>query len=258
MKAIYAALLKFPGLVLNGLFLLYFTFLGPAVLNRLERVIDHGARDPLLAVLFLSAPFIEMAGFILVTPSLLDRLAQAPRQPSSLPALVWMAHLILNIVLLLNGFACIGFDTRNGPPLLGIILLAAMVIKELWYLLYWVFQADPKRLASLAHQHFRRPRLESPSSQFLAWLLLAPFAALSFTGFWGLLVARNPIHYSQPGGAVVELALAVFVFLVIFAGARSIYLIEEWAFLRGRGPVLAWAGTLLLNLLVALAGLPRA
>jgi hypothetical protein len=253
-----AAVLKFPGLSLNVLFLAYFTFLGPVVLARLEQVIDHGARDPLLAFLFLSAPFLELAGLVRVVPALLDRLAGAPRQPSSLPALVWMAHLVLNVVLLLNGFACIGFDTQNGPPLLGIILLAAMVIKEVWYLLYWVVQDDPHRLASVSLRRSARLHPVSPASQFLAWLLLAPFTAFSFTGFWGLLIARSPIHYSQPGDAVVELALAVFVFLLIFAGARSVFLIEEWAFLRGRGPTLVWFGTLLLNLLVALAGLPRA
>jgi len=89
-------------------------------------------------------------------------------------------------------------------------------------------------------------------------LLLAPFAFLGFTGFWDLLIARNPIHWSHPGDALVELSLAVTVFLVLFAASRSIYLIEEWTFLRGRIPVLVWIGTVLLNLTLALATLPRA
>ena len=55
-----------------------------------------------------------------------------------------------------------------------------------------------------------------------------------------------------------QFALAVFVFLVLFAASRSIYLIDEWAFLRGRVPLLLWFATILLNLLLALATLPAA
>ena len=253
-----ATLLRFPGILFNLLFLAFFAFLEPVLLARLLEVIDHGARDPLLAVAFLSAPFLELAGFYLVAPALLDRLAQAPRQPNTLPALVWMAHLVMTLVLLLNGFACFQFDTSHGPPLLGIVLLAAVVIKELWYLLYWIDRTDPKRLAIVSHRRYTGSRQIGPITQIYAGLLLAPFAFLGFTGFWDLLIARNPIHWSVPPDALLELALAVFVFLVLFAASRSIYLIEEWAFLRGRVPVLVWTGTLLLNLLLALASLPRA
>jgi hypothetical protein len=60
-----------------------------------------------------------------VVPDLLNRLSQAPRQPSSLPALVWMAPLLLSVVLLLNGFACIRFDPQNSPPLVNLIVALA-------------------------------------------------------------------------------------------------------------------------------------
>jgi uncharacterized membrane protein YoaK (UPF0700 family) len=73
-----------------------------------------------------------------------------------------------------------------------------------------------------------------------------------------MLVARNPIHYSSPGDAAVELALAVFVFLMLFAASRSLYVIEEWATLRGKWPILAWVLSILLNLALALAFLPAA
>lgn len=211
----------------------------------------------MLGAALLGAPFLEMAGFYLMAPPLLGRLAQAPRQRSTLPALVWLAHLVVSVVLLLNGFACLGFDAKSGPPVLGIGLVAVMVIKELGYLLYWVVQTDPEHLAG-ARRRFAVKRKVSPASQLLGGLLLVPFAALGFTGFWGLLIARSPIHWSRPGDAIVELGLVVFIFFVVFAAVRSIYLIEEWAFLRGRGPALVWAGTILLNLLLALAGLLRA
>jgi len=250
---------KHPGIFLNLLFLAYFVFLEPVVMGRLLNVIEGGARDWLLAVAFLSAPFLELAGFYLAAPGLIQRLAQAPRRPNTLPILVWQAHLVLSIVLLLNGFACIEFDTRNGPPLLGIVLVAALIVKEVGILLYWIIQTDPKRLeAARWRSEAQRPQQAgSDATRLAASLLVMPFAALGFTGFWNLLVARNPIHWSQPGDAAVELALAVFIFMLVFAAARSIFLIEEWAFLRGRVPVLVWAGTLLLNLLLALAGLPR-
>jgi hypothetical protein len=168
-----------------------------------------------------------------------------------------MAHLVITLVLLLNGFACFQFDTTNGPPLLGIVVLAAVVIKEIWYLLYWIDRTDPEHFKLTSRLYFLRSRQGSANTQIFASLLLAPFAFLGFTGFWDLLIARNPIHWSQPGDALLELGLAVFVFLVLFAASRSIYLIEEWAFLRGRIPVLVWIGTLLLNLSLALATLPR-
>jgi hypothetical protein len=244
-------LFKYPGLLINLLFLAYFALLGPGVLVRLLRVTERGARDPLLAAAFLIAPFLELAGFYMVAPSLMDRLAQAPRQPNTLPVVVWQAHLVLSIVLLLNGFACLQFDTKNSPPLLGIVLVAAMIIKEIGYLLYWIMQSDDK------HRLIRRPPLVNPGRQLTASLLVMPFTGLGFTGMWDLLIARNPIHWSQPGDAALELALAVFIFLLLFAASRSIFFIEEWAFLRGRGPVLMWTGTLLLNLLLALSGLPR-
>jgi hypothetical protein len=253
-----AILLRYPGIVLNLLFLAYFAFFEPGVMIRLSRVIERDARDPLLAVAFLAAPFLELAGFYLIVPAMIDRLSQAPRQPGTLPVLVWQAHLVLNIVLLLNGFSCIGFDPDSGPPLLGIVLMALMIIKEVGYLLYWVVQTDPKRFASFSFIHAAQKRTIQPTHQFLAGLLLTPFAMLSFSGFWSLLIARQPIHWSQPEDAAVELALAIFIFLVVFFAARSVYLIEEWAFLRGRWPVLMWVGTLLLNLLLALASLPAA
>ncbi len=243
-------LLKYPGLLINFLFLAYFAFLGPEVFARLIKVIDRGTRDPLLAAAFLLAPFLELAGFYLVAPSLMDRLAQAPRRPNTLPVVVWQAHLVLSVVLLLNGFACLQFDTSNGPPLLGIVVLAVTIIKEIANLLYWIMQSDDK------HRQIRRRPPLSTGRQLTASLLVLPFAALGFTGMWDLLIARSPIHWSRPGDAAVEVALAIFIFLLLFGASRSIYLIEEWAFLRGRGPVLWWTGTLLLNLLLALAGLP--
>lgn len=253
-----AILLKYPGIFLNLLFLAYFAFLEPVVIARLSRVIESGTSDALLAVAFLGIPFLELAGFYLIVPTLLDRLAQAPRKPNTLPILVWQAHLVLNVVLLLNGFSCVGFDPNSGPPILGIVLVAVLVIKEVGYLLYWVVQTDPKRFASYSFIRAAKRRSISPSAQFLGGLLLAPFAMLSFTGFWSLLIARSPIHWSQPADAAVELALAIFIFLLVFAAARSVFIIEEWAFLRGRWPVLVWVGTLLLNLLLALASLPGA
>jgi hypothetical protein len=244
-------LLKYPGLLINVLFLAYFAILGPGVFARLLKVIERGARDPLLAVAFLAAPFLELAGLTLVAPSLIDRLAQAPRRPNTLPVVVWQAHMVLSVVLLLNGFACLQFDTSHGPPLLGIVILAATIIKEIAYLLYWIDQSDVK------HRANRRRLPVTPARQLLASLLVMPFTALGFTGMWDLLIARNPIHWSSPGDAVIELALAIFTFLLLFAASRSIFLIEEWAFMRGRGPLLVWAGTLLLSLLLALSGLPR-
>ena len=249
---------RHPGILFNLLFLALFAFLEPAVLARLLHVIDDGARDPLLGLIFLSAPFLELAGFYLVAPALIDRLAQAPRQPVTLPGLVWMAHLVITLVLLLNGFACFQFDTTKGPPFLGVVVLAVVVIKEIWFLLYWVDRTDPERFKPASRHDTLKSRQVSADTQVFASLLLVPFAFLGFTGFWDLLVARNPIHWSQPGDALVELGLAVFVFLVLFAASRSIYLIEEWAFLRGRIPVLVWVGTILLNLSLALATLPRA
>jgi len=107
---------RYPGILFNLFFLAFFAILEPAVLARLLEVIDNGARDPLLGVIFLSAPFLELAGFYLAAPALIDRLAQAPPQPGTLPGLVWMAHLVITLVLLLNGFACFQLDTTNGPP----------------------------------------------------------------------------------------------------------------------------------------------
>jgi hypothetical protein len=249
---------RHPGILFNLLFLAFFAFVEPAVLARLVEAVDNGARDPLLGVIFLSAPFLELAGFYLVAPALIDRLAQAPRQPSTLPGLVWLAHFLITLVLLLNGFACFQFDTTHGPPLLGVLVLAVVVIKEIGYLLYWIDRTDPEHVELRSRLSSLRSHPVSAKDQIFASLLLAPFAFLGFTGFWDLLIARNPIHWSQPGDALVELGLAVFVFLVLFAACRSIYLIEEWAFLRGRIPVLVWIGTLLLNLSLALASLPRA
>ena len=222
-------LLKYPGLLINFLFLVYFAVLGPVVYARLLRVIDRGERDPQLAAAFLIAPFLELAGLRMVAPALIDRLAQAPRQPNSLPIVVWQAHMVLSVVMLLNGFSCLQFDTTNGPPLLGIVLLAAMVIKEIAYLLYWIDRSDSK------HRRIRRPPVTA-SMQLSASLLVMPYTALGFTGMWDLLIARRPIHWSQPADAVVELALAVFIFLVLFAASRS-------TFNRGMGfPARAMAG----------------
>jgi hypothetical protein len=258
--AIFRVLLRFPGLVLNLVFLAYFAFLQPALLNRLLLVIERGAVDPLLSAAFLIAPFLELAGFYFLVPGLVERLAQAPRQLTSLPVLVWMAHLVLTLVLMLNGFACLQLEAADNPPLLGVIYLAAVVIKELFYLLYWIMQADPERLArsSVRWQALHHPHRLSQEKQLLAGLLLVPFSTLSFTGFWGLLIARSPIHWSSPGDAAVELALAVFVFLVVFAASRGIYLIEELSFLQGRLPWLVWVAGMAINLGLAIVGLPGA
>ena len=257
---ILRVLLKFPGLILNLVFLAYFAFLQPAVLRHLLLVIERGAVGPLLAIFFLAAPFLELVGCYFLVPGLIGRLVQAPRPLSSLPALVWMAHLVLSIVTMLNGFACLQLEASDNPPLLGVLYLAAVVIKELGYLLYWVVQADPKRLqrASVRWKALHHPHMLSPGQQLSAGLLLVPFSVLSFTGFWNLLIARQPVHWSSPGDAAVELGVAVFIFLVIFAASRGIYLIEELSFLQGRWPWLVWVAGLLLNLGLAIAGLPGA
>ena len=178
---------RHPGILFNLLFLALFAFLEPAVLARLLHVIDDGARDPLLGVIFLSAPFLELAGFYLVAPALIDRLAQAPRQPVTLPGLVWMAHLVITLVLLLNGFACFQFDTTKGPPVLGVVVLAVVVIKEIWYLLYWVDRTDPERLklaSRLSPSKHARSAPTPRSSPACCWCLSLFLASPGFGTCW--------------------------------------------------------------------------
>ncbi len=145
------------------------------------------------------------------------RVSQVPRRPNTLPVEVWQAHLVLSVVLLLNGFACLQLDTTNGPPLLGIVVLAVRIIKEIAYLLYWIIQSDDK------HCQIRRRPPVSAGKQLTASLLVLPFAALGFTGMWDLLIARSPIHWSSPEDAAVELALAIFITLLLFGASRSIF-----------------------------------
>ena len=247
--------MRFRGILFNLLFLAYLALVQPHVLRRLDAVLDRGAVDPLLGVLLLAVPWLELAGLYFKAPPVLERLRQAPRWPSNLPTVVWMAHLVLNVMLFV-GFACFGVDTNQDPPLWGVLLMAAVVIKELAYLLYWIMKVEPAQARGAIHlsPYPARPWW----SELVGDLLLLPFALLSFSCLWQMLVARNPIHYSSPGDAVVELALAVFVFLLLFAASRSLYVIEEWATLRGRWPIAAWALSILLNLALAVAFLPAA
>jgi hypothetical protein len=256
-------------------FLAYLVLVQPHVLRRLDAVLERGALDPLLGVLLLAVPWLELAGMYFKAPAVLERLRQgSARWPSTFPTVVWMAHLVLNVMLFV-GFACFGVVSGDDPPLWGVLLMLAVVLKELFFLLYWILKVEPAqaRAANPAGegeartaQHSETLPSPSPSlyparpwwSELAGDLLLLPFALLSFSCLWQMLVARNPIHYSSPGDAVVELALAVFVFLMLFAASRSLYVIEEWATLRGKWPILAWAASILLNLILAVAFLPAA
>jgi hypothetical protein len=218
------ALFRFRGILFNLLFLGYLALLQPLVLRRLDGVLERGAVDPLLGVLLLVVPWLELAGLYLKAPVVLARLrTNSARWPTTLPIVVWMAHLVLNIMLLV-GFACFGVNSGDDPPLWGVLLMAAVVIKELFFLLYWTLKVEPgkepRETRFLQETWFLR--------ELAGDLLLLPFALLSFSCLWQMLVARNPIHYSSPGDAAVELALAVFVFLLLFTASRSLYVIEEW------------------------------
>ena len=248
-------LLRFRGILFNLLFLAYLLLVQPHVLARLDAVLDRGAADPLLGILLLAAPWIELAGLYLVTPVVLSRMRNgAARWPTTLPSLVWMAHLVLNIMLFV-GFACFGVSSGDDPPLWGVLLMAAVVLKELGYLLFWTMKVEPGK-----ETRFRLKETEmlcDPAwREFAGDLLLLPFALLSFSCLWQMLVARNPIHYSSPADAALELGLAAFVFLMLFAAIRSLYFIEEWATLRGKWPIAVYALSILLNLGLAIAALP--
>jgi len=174
----------------------------------------------------LQYPGWKLGGLYLKAPVALERLRHnSVRWPSTLPTVVWMAHLVLNIMLF-AGLACFGVASGDDPPVWGVLLMAVVVLKELFFLLYWILKVEPAQ---------EEPTRRSPYparpwwSELVGDLLLLPFALLSFSCLWQMLVARNPIHYSSPGDAVVELALAVFVFLLLFAASRSLYVIEEWA-----------------------------
>jgi hypothetical protein len=257
--------MRFRGILFNLLFLAYLALLQPLVLRRLDAVLERGAVDPLLGVLLLVVPWLELAGMYFKAPVVLERLRQgAARWPSTFPTVVWMAHLVLNVMLFV-GFACFGVVSGDDPPLWGVLLMVAVVLKELYFLLYWTLKVEPvqARATSSAEdseaRHSPSPYPARPGwSELAGDLLLLPFALLSFSCLWQMLVARSPIHYSSPGDAVVELALAVFVFLLLFAASRSLYVIEEWATLRGKWPIAAWAVSILLNLALAVAFLPAA
>ena len=257
----FQLLLRFRGILFNLLFLAYLLLVQPHVLARLDAVLDRGAADPLLGILLLAAPWIELAGLYLVTPVVLSRMRNgAARWPTTLPSLVWMAHLVLNIMLFV-GFACFGVSSGDDPPLWGVLLMAAVVLKELGYLLYWIMKVEPARNHTREKTRFLGEIgfLQNPAGrEFLGDLLLLPFALLSFGCLWQMLVARNPIHYSSPADAALELGLAVFVFLMLFSAIRSLYFIEEWATLRGRWPIVVYALSILANLALAVAALPAA
>jgi hypothetical protein len=254
-----SSLYRHRGLWVNLLFIAYFALLQPLVLARLERAIDYNEPQWLLGVILLAAPFLELAGFYLKVPPMLQRMqAQAIRWPDSLPIAVWMAHLVLTFVVLITGFFTLGLTDAptSSPPVLGVIILVAVVVKEIWFLLYWITHAfdRPTGPARPARRQFQEAPPES--IELLGDLLLMPFATLGFTSMWGMLIARQPIDWASPGDAAVELGISIFIFVVVFAAARSIYLIEERATLRGRWPVLLWVASFVISLLLALAGLP--
>jgi hypothetical protein len=260
-----ALFMRFRGILFNLVFLAYLVLVQPHVLRRLDAVLERGALDPLLGVLLLAVPWLELAGMYFKAPAVLERLRQgSARWPSTFPTVVWMAHLVLNVMLFV-GFACFGVVSGDDPPLWGVLLMLAVVLKELFFLLYWTMKVEPAQARAVrpveesGTRHSPSPYPARPWwSELAGDLLLLPFALLSFSCLWQMLVARNSIHYSSPGDAAVELALAVFVFLMLFAASRSLYVIEEWATLRGKWPILAWAASILLNLILAVAFLPAA
>ncbi len=212
-------------LLLNLIFAAYLVFLQPTVLQRLEATKGYRSADPLMGVLLLALPLLEVGGVYLKHPAsayyfhhcTAKRLRDDPMVGGVGVGIFLCAvilHLGMSVFLAIMAFQVLGVRTGEGGALLPLIGLTGfiflVIFKEVLFMVLWYnpFGGSTDPPAQLTPKLLLRDGLGD--------LLLLIFSAVGYTALWDATISPDD---AGVGAGVL--------FLFIYPLLRSIYLFQE-------------------------------
>lgn len=257
----------FYNLLFNGLFLLYFTLVQPALLARLARVPEQ--TDVALGLFLVLMSLVELVGVWLKLPALRENL-KAWGNKSTLAAfaggVVVLVHLgLIMFLFTLSATQAFGVNWANDPPfllgLLGFVFFMAMVAKE-GVLLESLLDVVNHPESSAGHRvpaffqalHRRFPGM----GVMFGDILLSLFSAVAYTVTWERFFGGMPLSATTFWGRLGEYFTVAFLFCMLFPATQLPSTIEACLTRRSLSTRLISTGSLLLTMVIAILSLPRA
>jgi len=256
----------FYNLLFNGLFLLYFTLVQPALRTRLARVPDN--TDVVLGVFLVLMALAELVGVWLKFPALRENLQawyKASMFGMSVFGMAMLTHLgLIMFLFTLSMLHAFGVDWFAEASFLqgfsGFAFFAAMIAREgvLLEVLTNVLR-DPKN----ATGHYVPPffldlyQRSAGLSAVLGDVLLALFSAVAYTVTWERFFGGMPFSATTFWGRLGEYLSAAVLFCMIYPATQFPALLQTWYTRQSLKARLISAGSFLLTMVIAILSLPR-
>ena len=202
-------LFTFDNLFYPALFVLYAIFVSPFILHNTEAILYTDQRNAWLGVFLLLILLLEIpAMHVLMRHSAWFAQQHAGTQKSSgLPMMLWLAHMLLVVIVYMQGLQALGWIDAGRSEDMGAegLLLFLPVIKEIYVLMLIVMPA-PKKYTDL-------PLRFAELGAFL-------FSCLAYTVFWLAIFRNTEFSTHIPILFFVELLIAAFFFLIFYCATR--------------------------------------
>ncbi|MEJ5308419.1 MAG: hypothetical protein WHX52_01485 [Anaerolineae bacterium] len=250
----------------NGLFLLYFALVQPALLARLERVPEQA--DVTLGMFLVLMAIAELVGVWLKFPALRENL-RAWYKASTLGAFVCGMAAMMHLGLIMTFFTlsmaqAFGMAWSDDVPFLqgflGFALFIAMIAREgvLLEILTKLLQNLKNPTAHYVPAFFLDLYERSAGlSAVLGDVLLTLFSAVAYTVTWERFFGGMPFSAATFWGRLGEYMSAAALFCMIYPATQLPALVETWHTRQSLKTRLVSAGSFLLTMVIAILSLPR-
>ena len=221
------ALLKH--LAINLFFIGYFIWLQPPILERLSATPE--TNDISLGLVLIGIQLAEMTGVWLKYPGIIQHLhINRNLKPVGmfLTMILTLTHIFISAMLAISTIQAFGVELGGTPPLLPtiaallfffIVLTKEGLVLQLAFIFLGKGVAVPQKTHSPAELALR---------DSLGDILLAAFAALTYTVVWDGTLATAPLEGQTFWQHIVEFFGAALFFFMVFPATRATYYALEW------------------------------
>lgn len=250
-----APLLRFRGILYSGIFIYYILRIQPPLLARIIRAHESGVADPWLGICILSVNLLELAGFILKSPSFSERIRRWPSKNFwgdlivSGAAFVHMGMTFFMLILTVPLFGVTLNDLGFCAGMIFFVIFVMLLMKDGVVIVNFIQKWPPGDYLDLDDAR-------AQMSEVLGEILLLIFGMTAFTFTWDqLLVTIPPITAEHYIDGLLGAALMFFLF---YPPCRLVFIAEEWLIQQSRFNRVAAVLSFWVTLVVAVMTVPGA
>lgn len=209
------------GIVFNLALLAYILIVQHPLLYAVIRAYERGRTNYFLGALMIFLIIAEKIGIHLKLPVLNYRLRGNKTRHWWAIFIIWVFHIIINTMLLINAYTFFGWDlgaeNAHWALLIGPF---AVVIAELYILIYFFLKPRVKKVDNPCKLMIR---------EFTGDAIIFVWSAVTFTTTWVYLTSQPFIGSGSFWFVLIQLLGVALIFLMMFLPLRLLYLYEEWS-----------------------------